>query len=355
MKSKAWCSRKCVYNDAAEKCARFDVLGIPNTFMARIAASYFNESLFHKHLSNEKSQEIAQTFVRFVSARDYSQEAISELFRQRDVIITEPFKELSKKLALESAKALSSFDQSLDSHMHKLSDVEAEVLELFERDAPKEEILALVRRSFAEVKATLEMNLDKLKSIALIDATSGLANRRSFDATLTEALKEHQATGMPIGLAMFDIDDFKKFNDIYGHRVGDQGIALVAREIRKTTEAYEDAHTRFFPSRYGGEEFAIIASGPKAQLLPLLAEKTREAITSFNFLIRDASGNILVDNVHLSVSGGVVLYSLAAEELLAETIIEEADKALYIAKKQGKNRVFMCSKCPSIPYILLSR
>lgn len=355
MASNIWCSRDCVYTGAAERCAQLDRLGVPNDFVARIAVSYFNEELFHEHLGESLQRDILETFSSFVIKRDYTNEALVELFRNRDKIITRPFKDLSKKLALESAKAVSSLNQLLDTHMLSLSGLETEVLSLFETDAPKEDILELVKSSFANIKSTLEVDLGKLKTLALFDPTSNLSNRRSFDAFIYESVENHTTSGQLIGLAMFDIDNFKHFNDVYGHRVGDQVIALVGREIRKMSERMEDAHTRFFPARFGGEEFAIIASGPHAQILPLLAERIRDSVCSFNFLIRDTEGNVLQDKVRISVSAGVVLSSVVSPLLDEAYLIEQADKALYAAKNAGKNRVFLCSNSDAIPYILLSR
>lgn len=355
MTSNIWCSRDCVYAGAAEKCSRLDGLGVPNQFLARIAASYFSEQIFHEHLGESVQHDVLEAFSTFVMRRNYSDEALATLFRTRDKIITQPFKELSKKLALESAKAVSTLNQSLDTHIHSLACLETEVLSLFENDAPKEEILSLVRTSFADIKLSLEINMGKLKNLALYDPTSSLSNRRSFDAFIHESVTNHKSQGQLIGLAMFDIDNFKHFNDVYGHRVGDQVIALVGREMRKMSERVEDAHTRFFPARFGGEEFAVIASGPHAQILPLLAERIRESVCSFNFLIRDAEGNVLKEKVRISVSAGVVLSSVASHLVDEDSLIEQADKALYAAKNAGKNRVYLCSKSNAIPYILLSR
>ena len=355
MASNIWCSRNCVFAGAAERCSLLDRLGVPNEFVARTAASYFNEQLFHEHLSESIKRDVLDAFSSFILKRNYSDEALVDLFRTRDKIITQPFKELSKKLALESAKAVFSLNQSLDTHILSLSTLETEVLSLFDKDAPKDEIVSLVQASFADVKSSLETNMGKLKNLALFDPTSTLSNRRSFDAFLHETVEKHKLEGQLIGLAMFDIDNFKGFNDVYGHRVGDQVIALVGREMRLMSEREEDDHTRFFPARFGGEEFAVIASGPHAQILPLLAERIRESVCSFNFLIRDAEGNVLQDKVRISVSAGVVLSSVYSPSLDEDSLVEQADKALYAAKNTGKNRVYLCSKSSAVPHILISR
>lgn len=343
-----------MYAGAAERCSLLDKLGVPNEFLARIAASYFNESLFHTHLGETTQKHVLNEFTAFVLNRDYSAEAIASLFRERDRIITEPYKDLSKNIALESAKALTSVNQSLDTHIHSLTGLEDELLSLFETEASRDEILSLVRASFADIRSNLESNMAKLKGFAFVDPTSGLLNRRAFDATLHEAITSHKDQGTLIGLAMLDIDNFKNFNDTYGHRVGDQVIALVGRKIRKIAERSEDATMRFSAARFGGEEFAIIASGPQAHILPTLVERVRESICAFNFLIRDAAGNVLRDSVHITISGGVVLSSQPTDLLDADSLTEQADKALYMAKKSGKNRVYLCTRSQSIPYVLLS-
>lgn len=355
MASTIWCSRKCIFEEAAAKCAKFDNLGVPNAFLPRIAAFFFDESLFQSYLEESIQQKLLELFTEFVSARDFSDESIVQLFRHRNAILVKPYKELSKKLALESAKALSSLNDSMDAHLHNLDTLEAEILSLFENDAPKEEILQLVTNSFSDMKSSLETNIDNLRTIAFFDPTSGLANRHSFNDFFGQATAMHREGQAHIGLAMLDIDNFKRFNDTYGHRVGDQVIALVGREIKTFSERVEDAHTRFFTARFGGEEFAIVASGPRAQFLPALTVRICKAIARFNFLIRDAVGNVLKDNVHISLSAGVVLSSVPHDCVTCDYLTERADGALYTAKDYGKNCVVLCCNSQEIPYVVVSR
>ena len=138
---------------------------------------------------------------------------------------------------------------------------------------------------------------------------------------------------------MFDIDDFKKINDTYGHRIGDQALKIVAKIIKKKGEKYllEQRKGNFFPIRYGGEEFCVILEGYESKEGYNFGENIRKGIAKYNFIVRSVDGEVVESGIKITVSGGVS--STYRGDKLGETLIEEADQALYKAKRSGKNRI----------------
>lgn len=172
----------------------------------------------------------------------------------------------------------------------------------------------------------LGRDLESIRKQAVTDGLTSLANRQAFDtelARLCQSLAQGQA---PFSLLMFDIDHFKKFNDTYGHPVGDEVLRLVARTLGQSVRSSDLA------ARYGGEEFAILLPDTDLQAATQLADALRSKIESMS-LVRRKSGDKLG---RVTVSGGAAQSSAREKPGL---LLARADAALYQAKARGRNRV----------------
>ncbi len=173
-----------------------------------------------------------------------------------------------------------------------------------------------------------EKDVRNAERLAGIDALTEIPNRRQFDDVINKEWRRAQRTGEPVGLIMMDIDHFKGFNDFYGHPTGDECLKKVAQTLTHSLERTSD-----FVVRYGGEEFAAILPGTSETSAIRIAEKIRANIESQN--IPNAASEI---SDHVTLSLGVALL-IPAKETFPRNLIEIADKALYQAKKNGRNRV----------------
>jgi diguanylate cyclase len=180
-------------------------------------------------------------------------------------------------------------------------------------------------RSAVEI-VELRENLANVQREAVTDALTGIANRKSFDQKLRDAVRNALETGEPLSLLMADIDHFKSFNDTYGHQLGDQVLRLVARTLTESVKGRDTA------ARYGGEEFAIILPQTRLKDAIGLAEQIRRTITRRHIIRRDTGD----DFGTITLSIGISAYRVG--EALIETI-RRADAALYAAKNSGRNRV----------------
>jgi diguanylate cyclase (GGDEF)-like protein len=151
------------------------------------------------------------------------------------------------------------------------------------------------------------------------DPLTGIHNRASFDKRLREEISRAVRYLSPLSFLMIDVDRFKKFNDTFGHQVGDAVLRTVAKSI-------DYLRPSDFVARYGGEEFAVILPATGRDGALILAERIRARVESIDF-----------EHGPLTVSIGV---STPALRDLEETrLIEAADKALYKAKQMGRNSV----------------
>jgi len=170
--------------------------------------------------------------------------------------------------------------------------------------------------------ARLRSELERARSQALNDALTGLSNRRAFDNDLDQIRRTPVAPGR-LCLILCDVDHFKRFNDTFGHAVGDQVLKLVGSVLGKETNDEISAY------RYGGEEFALLCmTGPEAA--HGLAEQVRGAIEKLRLKDRKTGQPL----ARITASFGIA--TLTEAEML-EHLIERADKALYRAKDGGRN------------------
>jgi diguanylate cyclase (GGDEF)-like protein len=159
---------------------------------------------------------------------------------------------------------------------------------------------------------------------------TGLANRRCFDESLGKELNRSSRDKTSLSLILLDIDYFKEFNDTYGHLVGDECLKQIADVLQKSIERSHD-----LVARYGGEEFAVILPSTDLQGGLIIAERLRREVQNLNL----ASSEVSVTH-HITISLGLVSTSSNGERnITPEILIAQADKALYEAKEQGKNRV----------------
>jgi diguanylate cyclase (GGDEF)-like protein len=169
---------------------------------------------------------------------------------------------------------------------------------------------------------------ESLRARSYVDGLTGIANRRYFDVALTRELRRAQRTGAALSLLMMDIDSFKAYNDHFGHQQGDTCLSTVAQALAAMLKRPADVG-----ARYGGEEFAAILPDTSSEQARTLADAIREHIASLALEHAPSAAR-----PHVTLSIGVA--SFDPQRLNeAATLIEAADKALYAAKRAGRDRV----------------
>ena len=161
---------------------------------------------------------------------------------------------------------------------------------------------------------------------ASLDALTGLANRRGLNERFGECLQSSTDRGEPLSLLMMDVDHFKRFNDTHGHLLGDEVLCAIAGVL-----AGHEANG--ITARYGGEEFALVLPGFSLEQARQHAEQLREKVAGVE--LRSATGQMLPP---ITVSIGVA--QMTGSET-PQALIHAADKALYCAKRQGRDRVVL--------------
>lgn len=173
---------------------------------------------------------------------------------------------------------------------------------------------------------------DRLYELATTDGLTGLANRRAFDEALeTEWLRTRRSAGQ-MSLLLIDLDNFKGFNDHYGHQVGDDCLRAVASTIRGMVRRPGD-----LAARYGGEEMAVILADTDTAAAVAIAEAIRTAVETLR--IPHAGNGSAAELVTISTGVATALSRVGGSIQMPAGLLQAADTALYKAKNNGRNRV----------------
>lgn len=183
-------------------------------------------------------------------------------------------------------------------------------------------------RELLEITNELAQANHKLRQVSSMDGLTGVPNRRYFNENLDREWRRATRQGQSLGLVMVDIDQFKAYNDSYGHLEGDQCLAKVAEALAGGIKRAGD-----MVARYGGEEFVVLLPAVDADGARVMAEKLRRAVHELA-IDHPASSVSKVVTVSLGVAAGPVEQGSGPEDL-----INAADQALYRAKANGCNRV----------------
>lgn len=171
-------------------------------------------------------------------------------------------------------------------------------------------------------RTSMRQEIESLRSLALVDALTGVGNRRYVDITLASRHDELERYGWAFGVLLFDIDHFKAFNDRFGHAVGDRVLRMVAQTMSASVRSFDVV------GRWGGEEFVVILEKISLDQLSERANSLRRLVAASNF----TEGAV---SLSVTVSAGGTLARVG--EPVAETL-RRADGLLYESKAAGRNR-----------------
>ena len=274
------------------------------------------KTLIHKRIEIDKTEvkdrilsideilsEVSTKIIHLIDNTDISYEKVKEI-KQELVNVdkeTKDFETIKKKL-LKIAESLEFETKQLGTIMKK-----------------EDHIIAQMQMKIKK----LEQALKKAKQESKIDFLTGLVSKRGLDEELNRVDKSYRRFQISYSIGFFDIDHFKNINDTYGHEAGD----LILKQMGKIfLELKRDVD---IVGRYGGEEFLAILPNTPLNGAQIFAEKIREYVEHFKFIYKG-------EEVPVTISVGV---ASCTEFDNQKTMIEEADKRLYTAKKGGRNRV----------------
>ncbi len=189
-----------------------------------------------------------------------------------------------------------------------------------------EELSLRIKRVIRELKLKVinEKMISELKALAITDGLTKLYNSRHFFKQLSNEMERHMRYSRPLSLLLMDIDDFKNFNDTFGHIEGDRVLIKVGKIITSCLRTMDTAY------RYGGEEFTVILPEIELKRACVVGERIRKALVNGNFQTESK------ENLTVTISVGATEF---IENDDCHSFIKRADRAMYMSKFKGKNRV----------------
>ncbi len=175
----------------------------------------------------------------------------------------------------------------------------------------------------------LAADREALRTLSSTDELTGLANRGSLNRRCRHVFSDPVNQGRPAALLMMDVDHFKRYNDHYGHIAGDECLRAIAKRISESVRGHNDT-----VARYGGEEFVVLSLNITPAQAWTLADRICTAVSDLS-LPHDNRGDGLD---HVTISVGIATTTIGAGSSL-ESLMESADRGLYAAKRNGRNRV----------------
>jgi diguanylate cyclase (GGDEF)-like protein len=177
-------------------------------------------------------------------------------------------------------------------------------------------------------KQALEELNRSLELLSLEDSLTGLGNRRCFDMALQAECRHSARYGTPLALVMIDVDNFKSYNDLYGHPTGDECLRQIAATVKSARGRASDV-----AARYGGEEIAVLLPQTDAAGAVAAAERFRQAVEALAVAHAGSPAG------HVTVSIGAAEFKLSGDPDGPARLLRSADRALYAAKAGGRNQV----------------
>lgn len=178
-------------------------------------------------------------------------------------------------------------------------------------------------------RAKLERKAGKYEQLSITDSLTGLLNRRYLEERLSEEINRSRRSGSPMTFVMIDVDEFKSYNDSFLHTAGDKVLQILAQCMKDCLRGADVA------ARYGGEEFSILLPQTALTEAKVIAERIRERVESTDF-----------PNRRVTISMGIAAYTPDIKTPVE--LISSADKALYEAKRQGRNNVQIFQNAPAL-------
>ncbi len=189
-------------------------------------------------------------------------------------------------------------------------------------------------QAFADQAALAVQNArlyEEVQSLSVTDPLTGVYNRRGLFQKCNEMIEENRRNNLPVALVVFDLDNFKDYNDSYGHSIGDLILSSVAKRIASRLRVSDVL------GRYGGDEFVLLLSGISDTGIKPILERLRQSISLEPIHI----GSELL---FVTISMGVSTNTTSGYDLT--TLLRHADHALYRVKKSGRNRAMLYGELP---------
>lgn len=303
-------------------------------------------------ISPDRKYDLQQMVLETIEKKDFSEKQLNMIIKEIQNGFTDSIdhdaklveqkldneKNFTHTLIRQIQVLAGEFKKSVTRQSDELNDLSEKTITDIQNQQDPDHIIQYIRGTITKIVADTrkeamdwESKAKSLEDIAKYDnLLKNLYNRSYFDEYLQATVDAHLASERSLSLLMIDVDNFKNINDAWGHLVGDDILKALAKLIHKHSDIGGGV-----PCRYGGEELCIIFDNTDEELAMVRAEELRKDVETYNFVPRKKTGE-LGDAIHFTISLGVAALK---PDYDSSSLISAADKAMYKAKSDGRNKV----------------
>lgn len=334
----------CHFSCSEPLCQTLDKVGVPADGKWRTLILYMRGIEAYDFLSESQKMSIQNLVLETLQQRDYSDEKFHEIMNRQEQILNSPCNNKLQSALSETAQMVEDFRKLMLRRGGDVQKLGSTTVKTLENGGDPDAMIKTLKESFTEIVEVMQRDAENLSQLSKTDGLTGLMNRRALDEYLENCIETWKNEEQVFSVMMIDIDHFKKFNDRFGHRIGDQALATVARLMKRQCQSLEAETVECFSARYGGEEFCMVLPLVEEEQAEAIADELRQSVERYNFIIRDSNGDIIKRNIHITVSIGVAQMNPEWRGAYLENVMDAADKALYKAKADGRNQVCRAGK-----------
>ena len=334
-----------MYTDNSSKTAEFFRLTLAFLGKYKIQANPYNYQIAYEYVAG-KNLELMNDFDEIIKISNFpdenqlkvlykqyylqNEDSLNKIRHEIKRIITNALQEFNFSDAKLSnyGQTLNQFAEILDSNespINLLEETNRIIKQTYDLEQSQHGVETKMTNVLAEID-NLRKELEQVKKESNTDALTAISNRKAFDSILQHSILSSRETQQGFCLLLLDIDHFKVFNDTYGHLVGDKVLRYVASSLKRSIKKTD------FVARFGGEEFVIILPDSDINSAMVVAEQLRKIVSAGK--LTDKGKNVSYGKTMVSI--GVTQFRASD---LSNEIVSRADKALYLAKDRGRNRV----------------
>lgn len=328
---------ECIWAECGRFCGMLEGVSVPLDGKWPHLILYLRGLKDDEFLSEVQKASMQELMISLFAQKDFSQKSYRKMTESIHAIVAAPFEHRLSEVVREATALTAEVNKILGKQKQQVISVAENVDADLAKGKQAASILAELRDALRDVAAKMEQDASELTELSLKDSLTGLANRRSFDAFVDETIRLWLEEKRPASLLILDLDHFKKFNDTYGHLVGDQVLKTLAAQLKKIVATLESPTSQCLAARYGGEEFVLVLRGEVAEQYTEIAENVRTAIGRVSLRLRDATGKVVENGLQVTVSIGAASLWSGWKSAHQINLIDSADKALYHAKAKGRN------------------
>lgn len=327
----------CIWSGHVSFCNILKQAAVPRDQKWPLIILYLRGIKDNTVLSERQKAEMQSLLLELLQRKNFSDAAFEEAERCIHAVITSSYTEKIQEIAKEASELAKDVHTMFGRHRDGVSAIAAKMDNDMSKGVDPKLLITDLRNALKDVMIKIAEDTDSLMTLSRQDSLTGLANRRRLDEFLQEAVEAWGKNKIPVSMIMMDIDHFKKVNDTFGHRVGDQVLRALSGQINKILQPLIDSGDKILAARYGGEEFSIVVCGESASRAVVLAEIMRKAASKIAVVLpaNEESGG--GETLSLTVSLGIAAIREGWKGACQTNLVDFADKALYRAKSSGRN------------------